>query len=248
MKQSNLSLIEMASIGSLPLRQYMDLSTWEWIVSNRPKTYKQVEPPFNKQILDQLLRYVPPKEWFLDRHGCNTIHGYRHIIRVIYHSLVLAKRSGSDKLLKRAPIVAKINDLRRMDDKGDEGHGTRAAEWFVNNKDIVQLHLGIELSCDDLESISTGITLHEVPYETIKETEIYKNNSELVDTIKTADALDRYRLPKLKWWPDLKMLKKIPSNDQVQLAYDLVVASEREYLNGAESANSVTEILRRMYA
>lgn len=57
--------------------------------------------------------------------------------------------------------------------------------------------------------------------------------------VKAADALDRYRLPKLKWWPNAQYVRE-PAFDQLRgLAFDLVLASERAYLAGASGAAAV---------
>jgi hypothetical protein len=50
--------------------------------------------------------------------------------------------------------------------------------------------------------------------------------SRAVDIVKTADALDRYRLPKLKWWINDSYLRCLPPDWIKRTAYDLVVASE----------------------
>jgi hypothetical protein len=57
--------------------------------------------------------------------------------------------------------------------------------------------------------------------------------------LRTADALDRYRLPKVKWWIDDAYLNKKPSDALKAFAFDLVVRSETDRLQGVSDKDSV---------
>lgn len=65
----------------------------------------------------------------------------------------------------------------------------------------------------------------------------------VIDVLKTADALDRYRLPKLKWWIDDAQIKIVPSDDFKAFSFDLIIASERRFLKGEDNANSIISAL-----
>lgn len=59
------------------------------------------------------------------------------------------------------------------------------------------------------------------------------------DIVKAADALDRYRLPKTRWWPDGRRIR-VPAFDAFRpLAFELVVVSERAQLAGADGTAAV---------
>ncbi|MFC5800188.1 hypothetical protein [Streptomyces formicae] len=67
----------------------------------------------------------------------------------------------------------------------------------------------------------------------------------LTDLLKAADALDRYRLPKLKWWPSTAHLR-VPQIEHLRaVAFDLVVWSEAAHLNDQDSASAVLTALER---
>ncbi|MFE0421572.1 hypothetical protein [Streptomyces sp. NPDC058953] len=63
------------------------------------------------------------------------------------------------------------------------------------------------------------------------------------DVVKAADALDRYRLPRTSWWPDARQVR-LPAFDAFRnLAFTLVVDSERARIAGAGSTAAVLSAL-----
>lgn len=83
--------------------------------------------------------------------------------------------------------------------------------------------------------------LHEVPYAAFTEEHnfAWRSAGPLVDLLKTADALDRYRLPKLKWWPREDLLVHPAPHWLYRLAYFLVVDSECRFLHGVPGNEAV---------
>jgi len=88
---------------------------------------------------------------------------------------------------------------------------------------------------------ATAVRLHDIPYEefTADDKADHARAERITDLVKAADALDRYRLPKLKWWPDSRYVRE-PAFDELRgLAFDLVLVSERAYLAGASGTAAV---------
>lgn len=238
-----MSLVFLAEQGNLPQLQFMDEDTLHWIRRNKPnfKSSTVVEK-FLFSIKDDLLRFVPPESWFLRKEGIDSIHGIRHIMRVIANVLYLAQENKivGSYLTTKALVSASLHDLRRKNDKGDEGHAQRAVNWFISNEKEVFRFFNVDLDDWDVKDIVNAILLHEIPYKQFRDRIEHKgSNKTVIDLLKSADALDRYRLPKLKWWIDDKYLVLLPSNEAKRFAYNMVVKSEINFLRTGRSVESV---------
>lgn len=249
-----MSLVDLVQQHNLPSHQYMDKETLGWILKNQPDFKLPFENlKYDKQTADQIIthltRYSPKLDWFLNQKGINTIHGIRHILRVTINVFNLCNEFGYDnKILYRVSVAANLHDLRRIDDKGDKNHGVRAIEWFIENKSILERHYDINFNQNDTEAILVAIELHEISYTNFsdKQKDFYQTHKILVDLMKTADALDRYRLPKLKWWIDDEYLQLLPTNRLKALAYKLVTISEDFYLSGLNNQKSVVKAIQHL--
>lgn len=238
-----MSLVSLAEQKNLPLHQYMDKETVNWIAANN--IFRGEESvSLSKISFEYLKQYIPPDNWFLNADTIEGIHGLRHLLRVGIHSLVISTNiSGFALNLKNLLIVAVLHDIRREHDKDDEKHGKHAAMWFLNNSGEISEYFGVAFSNNDKEEIYSAIYYHGLPYEKFEKEGLYLRNRIIVDFLKTADALDRYRLPKLKWWFNPEMVKIIPSREVMVLAYNLVLESERKHLNGLSNVDSVMQSL-----
>ncbi|MBP9798227.1 hypothetical protein KBC70_03720 [Candidatus Woesebacteria bacterium] len=223
----------------------MDRETLDWIASNKPEDL--IIPPqisLSSEDIELLSRYVPPKAWFLNPLTYDSIHGVRHILRVMINTLTSSsKLELSEVLLKLALTIAMIHDIRRNDDKADPEHGIRAARWFEDNNSEVTKLTGVNYSAYQIGLVAKVTSLHDLDYieaENISEFEMV-----LLDLIKTADALDRYRQPKLKWWPNNSYFKTVPSASIKSFAYHTIVNSEQIYLDGSNSVDSVFNSLKK---
>ncbi len=90
--------------------------------------------------------------------------------------------------------------------------------------------------------------LHDVPYAafTADDRTDHAHAERITDLLKAADALDRYRLPKLTWWPDGSLVRAATVEVFEALratAFELVVASEAAHLAGLDSADAVFKAL-----
>lgn len=242
------SLVALAEKHALPKFQYMDEATHRWILQNNPG-YEVGKLPNVQSDLSWLSTLSLPSEWFLEPRLVDSLHGLRHLLRTAYLSLCLiGDVSRRDTNAKCAAIAALVHDIRRLDDKGDSGHAERSAFWFKQHAIEVGLHFGLTFTPEDIISIETAIALHEVPYKdfTPQQQSLYHEHTVLVDLLKTADALDRYRLPKLKWWINDEYLHHVPSPAMKQVAFNLVALSEGNFLKLNNSYEGVMSATRHL--
>lgn len=241
-----MSLISLAEQGNLPLHQYMDKETIGWIAANN--IFEGPEPVYFPKIsIEKLIKFIPPDEWFLDYRISEGIHGLRHLLRVGIFSLTLCAINLIPEQKKENLLFAAVlHDIRRICDKDDENHGKRTAEWFLKDIKEITDQFGLKLNEEDKDEIHSLIYCHDLDYDQIKELEYYKKHNEEVDLFKTADALDRYRLPKIKWWFDPNKVKLFVSRDLMNCAYNLVLLSERRHLDGTSNIESVVQSLNSL--
>lgn len=224
------SLIILAEEKLLPDHQFMDIETLNWIKENPSKGYnsKGELPTITSELIELITLYSPEPSWFLNKNSIDTIHGTRHILRCMTHVILLCKRLGLNKAIMLETLIAtSLHDLRRFNDKGDENHGKRASEWFRDNFPIIESKW-LVLKDLNKKNISEIIEHHEVPYLPFEQSPSITLNG--IDVLKTADALDRFRQPKLKWRIDEKYLKLHPIQSEMNFAYKFVIESESEYL------------------
>lgn len=234
------SLVKLAQEKKLPPIQIMDKETLYWIESRRPSF--QDSYTFPSEILEAsrelLVRFVPLDEWFTAPRMGEGMHGRRHLLRVVFHASVVARCAGcSEEEVELVALVALLHDIRRIDDKGDEGHDVRSSAWFSDNSLQVAESVGMSLSTAQTALIGTILAGREQTNPTAQRFREY---------VETADALDRYRLPKEKWWIDESYLTVHPHEWHKCLAFDFVVESERMALNGEVDIESILKALTRL--
>ena len=236
------SLVDLAALRQLPRHQYTDPETVAWIRANRPAFPPAWPPALRAASRTLIQRAAIPKEWLAEPKLAESIHGLRHSLRTAALTALLADWHGLDEhAAATAVVAAALHDSQRLHDQDDSGHGARAALWLAANADRVWEHFGLSATPRRVIQAATAIRLHDVPYEAFSADDHadYARASRICDLVKVADALDRYRMPKLSWWPDARHVRE-PAFDQLRaLAYDLVVISESAYLVGADSSAAV---------
>lgn len=236
------SLIDLAARGQLPLHQHMDHATIAWISNNRPDLPPAPKPVPRPQLKELLAHGGLPTQWWADPRLYTSLHGVRHAMRTAALAAVLAEANGLDDTdTATSVIAAAVHDCQRRHDKDDRGHGNRAAIWLAANADAVWGHFGLTATPRRIVQAATAVRLHDVPYEAFAADDQadHVRAERITDVVKAADALDRYRLPKLTWWPDARYVRE-PAFDQMRsLAFDLVLVSERAYLDGASGTAAV---------
>jgi hypothetical protein len=246
------SLIKLIEKGKIPSNQFMDLETLNWLKKNKPvfklENSFKFECKSSLDYISEIERYIPKLEWFLVSKKTDTIHGMRHILRTIFHSILLVSlsKNPSQRLCMKSLVASSLHDLRRRTDLMDLNHGKRAARWFKNNIKLIEDQFQIHFSQEDIDEIHSAIFYHNVPYEKIDENRDLEKNRLLIDILKTADALDRYRLPSLRLWFKDKYVSIVPSNDLKFTAYNLVIKSEAKFLDGLSNVNSVLRAIEEV--
>ncbi|MFJ8602302.1 hypothetical protein ACIREM_27030 [Streptomyces shenzhenensis] len=245
---SAMSLVELAERKQLPRHQFTDHSTVRWIEDNRPQFVEDVLLPLRETSRQLLSRTAIPAAWLAEPQLRDSLHGIRHAMRTAALAALLAEVAGADETDTSTLIIAgALHDCRRLHDKDDRGHGARAAHWVAEHADLVWAHFGLTPTASAVSQAAISVRLHDVPYEDFTATNEadYARARQISDLVKAADALDRYRLPKLRWWPNARHVR---ANGFVQLracAFDLVVWSEASHLRGLDSASAVLAALER---
>lgn len=224
-------LQELAAQRRLPAHQLMDRMTLQWIADNQPVNFAPA-PSFPRPGL----MLVPARPWFTTERQADSNHGILHNARVSLLAALLAQEYGlEDDDIAAACVAGAIHDCRRHDDQADAGHGRRAASWLLHHTDAVTDAMRRPVAAVALHRAAEAIAVHDVPYGdfTAQQKRTYEASPHLVDVLKAADCLDRYRLPLQRWWPELTHLRTPVPNWLPPAAFALVVRSERAVLDGA---------------
>lgn len=212
------SLWSLAQERKQPDFQYMDQETLDQIQANKPEfSHEGVSFDLNQSDIDLLLDLSPKEDWYLEPKIVSSIHGIAHTCRVMLYAYLLAKDEVNLEELKAILFACSVHDTQRLDDKGDEGHEVRALEWLKKN---FPKHESFDLVYQILE----GTHGHE-------------------KYLRTADALDRYRLPKVKWWIDDSYLSIKPNESFKIFAFNLIICSEQKILNGSDLKTVILDCL-----
>ena len=247
------SLRDSVNSGKLPRHWYMDLTTLNRIKRNKPDF--KISADFKSKLLSkidklssELKRFIPDSNWFLVPEEINTIHGVRHLLRVNFLSMLLITLDQNIPLdfLKMSAVASSLHDLRRRNDLLDIPHARRGAKWFIKSTSLIKNFFNIELSNEEIDTVYYSILFHEITAICRYKVKSYKQYKVFIDITKTADALDRYRLPKVDWWIKDHLVSFVPSDDFKLVAYHLVVSSETHFLNGIDGATSVFNALESL--
>ncbi|MFF9670211.1 hypothetical protein ACF1GS_00680 [Streptomyces eurythermus] len=242
------SLVELAARRQLPHHQFMDHATVRWIEANRPNL--PGPPAYRLRAASQQLlhRSAIPVSWMAEPALADSLHGIRHAIRTAALAALLAEATSlSEEDTTTLIVAAAVHDCRRLHDKNDPGHGARAALWLTDNADGVWEHFHLTATPRHIVAASTAVRLHDVPYAafTGDDRMDHCRAEAITDLLKAADALDRYRQPKLSWWPDGALVRTAAFNALRAVAFELVVVSERAHLAGLDNADSVFKALEQ---
>ncbi|MEN3541157.1 hypothetical protein AAH991_39010 [Microbispora sp. ZYX-F-249] len=237
-------LKDLAEQRRLPDHQVMDQDTLSWIIANRPTAGAAPDAlPYEPLLL------TPDPAWFRHPRQANSIHGIGHNARVA----VLASLLGQEHRLDREEltalcVAAAVHDCRRRDDRADPGHGKRAARWLSRHGGAVTAAFGLVLPPRQLTSACAAIRLHDVPREgrTGADRRAYRLAPMLAELLLAADAMDRYRLPALRWWPDPAYLRVTIPEWLPAVAFDLMAVSEQARLDGATHHQALAHALQTL--
>lgn len=210
----------------LPELQIMDNETLQRIKSRIKFTnqkMKNVFPLYEPFSKNRISKFIPSKSLFAQKNHFDSIHGISHTIRVMINALVLCQLlnyPSEDVLLASA-----LHDVRRLNDKGDLLHGERCAQWLTDN--YQNIPSAKNFKPEKIKKIAQIIKHHDTLLENIPKSHQYNYSLHI---LRAADALDRYRLPKIKWWPKLEYIKIPEAQKLFNLSKIFVHYSELEHV------------------
>ena len=140
-------------------------------------------------------------------------------------------------------IAASLHDVRRFLDRDDPDHGFRSADWFKQNVGEVEKEYQLGLSEEDVKEIYYAIKFHASDYKEFIDLQTYNDFNTVIDLLKTADSLDRFRLPKLKWWINTKYLKIKPPPEIIAFSFKCFLYSEKLSLWGEGDIESIKKAI-----
>jgi len=245
-KDTGRALYIQARENNLGRIQQMDKETIEWIKLTSDFDSKRIS--FSKNIvltkkdINLFKKYIPKKKYFYQAH-LYSIHGLSHILRVMINTILICKLENI-KYCQPYLFAASIHDIRRRDDRSDRGHGERAWIWLQKNIDA--FNYPFLRSAEVLEIIKAALIYHEIDYPDIPR-KISDQCRKAIDIIKAADALDRYRMPKEKWWPNPKLIKLKKAHSLISACEKFTIESESLILENNNPIDSVTESAKNIF-
>lgn len=236
-------LYKLAQLKKMPLHQFMDARTLSWIAENILIDLKNVDNSkikrrFGKKLV-HYTKYLPEKKWYGNKFISNGIHGILHAYRVTCYMAILNKLNNLKLNEKLLLITGMLHDIGRDNDKDNLGHGQRSSAWIIKNKKNIEKQINKKISNREIGLILPAIKLHEFNYNYIPIKDLNKVQLKYLNVLKTADALDRYRLPKIKWWLNDSYLKLKPSKTVKKFAFDFIVATEKNKLKSLSVKKSM---------
>lgn len=228
----NTPLYKQLETRPYPSHQCLDRASALWLIEQgKPQrvVIHSLLPKYSAFPLDELNLRI---EWFADTRLANGIHGVRHLVRVALYTWIITqylKRSGTEekKLTLDFLQAAMVHDIRRLNDNADVEHGQRTADWIkvalpgISEPSAAAVRFHAEDVPDGLDGYSL----------------------ERLRVLKTADALDRFRLPKMKWWPDKERMPIDAGDDLVEFCKYVTLQTELETC-GIEDIDVLTKRLK----
>lgn len=204
---------------------------------------EQHKTTFRKIPFTDIHSYIAEPEWFAKEGHDKSIHGIRHLLRVTTYVNIMAQTEGLDANEKRmVSTAAGIHDLGRVDDRTDREHGKRSGELFQNDLTEDLSERGLHFTLPEIDVIKDLATYHEWAYQDIPDEVKHGPNSKLLDILMAADALDRFRLPKQKWWPKEDFLRVESAKRLLPLAAYMTLATEKDYfVEGKDFVHSLRD-------
>lgn len=239
-------LYVLAKEGNLGTLEVMDQETLDWIKSESSQFAgeSKLNLALSAHDLEMIVAHFPKREWFLKGEHYDSIHGFGHISRVVFYSYLVSKLYR--KVVRKEYLVAaQVHDLRRENDNKDEGHGNRAASWILDNwGELGETTSGI--SADGREVIVSMLKYHESDYALIPP-DVDSKYGEYIDVLKTADALDRFRQPKEKWWPNPTYFRLDKAKELLGFCRMVTLESEQKILDGLTPVQAISSVISECF-
>lgn len=197
----------------------MDQVTLNKIKENKPDhQISETDYYLTTEEVSLIQGLSPKSDWYINSEIVPSIHGIAHTVRVMVYAVLLTRNLTNNSDMEALMIACSVHDTQRINDKGDEGHEDRVITW-----------------------LSEHFAQHPLLNQILL---ILKDASPLSKYLRAADALDRFRLPKVKWWIDDSYLEVKPAAEMKEFSFKLVVSSEQLRLNGIGDTESIFSCLQ----
>lgn len=188
----------------------------EWYNSSIKFTWKKIS-------IKEISKFIPAYDLFLNKELYSSIHWIRHTLRVLIAATIIADTLELPKTQRDSLMLASsLHDICRIDDNEDFEHSKRAANRFIQNKDLFVNKLNI-----DVDLVYNIILFHNSRSD--DDIDCSKESLYMIGLFKSADALDRYRFPKKKWRPSFERLSFSFSEQFIKIYKSLIYRSELFY-------------------
>lgn len=242
-------LYKAAEKGILSDYQIMDVETIGWITRSIPKNLIGIDLSEIKKIallleIEKLADFSPDTDWYQNKKAYYGIHGFLHNLRVAINSLILNEVLNLQLNKSNLILAGLCHDIRRLNDKDDPNHGYRASEWIKNNQRLINNKFNGKLLNIEYSFIQTAVAFHDISFDDSCRIETLPKEAEYLDVLKAADALDRYRLPKLKWWFSDTCVKLSIPLEIKSFAFNLILTTEMDRMRNLPIRQSIQCFLR----
>jgi hypothetical protein len=228
--------------------QSLDLPTIQHLLSEFKTEFgprsdihlKTLFPEFIPIDFSNTSQLMPAADWFPDQDFLPSIHGlHSHQRRVVIATVLGGLVNLTPKELLQVQIACSVNDIIRHDDRNlpiSANHPQESAQWFQENIHLFKAR-GIKLTPEDISTISFLISTHELRFTELEPSLVQQIGSNLIKTHKDAIALDRFRLPKKKWWPKKEYLNLNESEKLLKMIGYYLLETEHQYHENPEVVN-----------
>lgn len=214
-----------------PSHQCLDRESVLWLIEQgKPRSVDihSILPAYSPFPINELDLQV---KWFADTKLSCGIHGVRHLVRVALYAWIITQFLEMNSPSERAGVVdflqaAMVHDIRRLDDNADIEHGHRSAEWAEATLPNIS------------DAAIAAVRFHNEEAPVNLDTHSLK----LLQILKTADALDRFRLPKVKWWLDKERTPLAVNDELLEFCKYVTLQTELETCD-IEGANAIIKKL-----
>lgn len=229
-EDKNKSLYQRLMLRPYPKNQIMDYDSINWLATHLKMKKNNLDI---QKIMEKIKKFPFEKINIdynaFDKSNFGGIHGIRHQFRVSVFIWLIIQYYNIDiddnkciQLLQ----AALYHDIMRENDNSDINHGYKSAIWITKHYKNLE------------DNIINSVINHDV---------VKTRNLTLDDILlKTADALDRYRLPKEKWWLDKKYMHMNIDEELIEICKYITFVTEKETINLHNSEDIIKEMVKCM--
>lgn len=208
------ALYQLLTEKPYPMHQIMDVESIDWLKDNlkvKSVNIKSVLPNYEKFPLAD----VDFNAGYFTENNGRGIHGIRHQFRVsLYVWILIQMFQIPMEHNDIAPLlqVCLYHDIMRENDNSDENHGDNSAKWIADKYPKID------------KRFIDAVKFHNQEVD-------WQNKTTYIKILKEADALDRFRLPKTKWWIRQELLDYKISDENLMIFKYITYCTEKVAYN-----------------